>query len=323
MNNAQAGNVIRLLQTLYQGARNGLFGNAVFFNELPDDAKPNDISINTTSGVITQYDGENWISVINLATQSELNAHINDSLDAHDADAISYDNTSSGLSSNNAQEAITEVFLKSLQPSDIDTLAELNGLLTDAELIDTNDPRLSDARTPLAHTHTASEVTDFDIEVSNNASVISNTAKRSYPIADENKLATIETNAKDDQTASEVPVVPVGNIASTNVQAALQELQGDVDIINSELGDQTLTTSIKIAPYTALFADDVIITNSDVALYEGNTQIKLLNIRNNGIQSILIIPNGVETIENEPSALLEPGNSYTLAYDGVSNWNIV
>lgn len=38
-----------------------------------------------------------------------------------------------------------------LQPEDIDTLAELNNLLTDATLIDTADARLSDARTPTAH----------------------------------------------------------------------------------------------------------------------------------------------------------------------------
>jgi microcystin-dependent protein len=35
----------------------------------------------------------------------------------------------------------------------IDTLAELNGIITDATLIDTNDARLSDARTPTAHSH--------------------------------------------------------------------------------------------------------------------------------------------------------------------------
>lgn len=35
----------------------------------------------------------------------------------------------------------------------IDTLAELNGIVTDATLIDTNDARLSDARTPTAHSH--------------------------------------------------------------------------------------------------------------------------------------------------------------------------
>lgn len=50
---------------------------------------------------------------------------------------------------------------------------------------------------------------------------------------DKTKLDGIESNAKDDQNANEVPVTPVGNLASTNVQTALQELQGDIDTLNS------------------------------------------------------------------------------------------
>jgi len=64
-----------------------------------------------------------------------------------------------------------------LLSTDIDTLAELNAIVGDATLIDTTDSRLSDARTPTAHNHTASEITDFDTEVSNNTSVAANTAK--------------------------------------------------------------------------------------------------------------------------------------------------
>lgn len=47
--------------------------------------------------------------------------------------------------------------------------------------------------------------------------------------ADGGKLDTIETNAKDDQVASEVPVTAQGNLSSTTVQSALIELQSDVD----------------------------------------------------------------------------------------------
>ena len=65
-----------------------------------------------------------------------------------------------------------------LTAGDIDTLAELNAIITDATLIDTNDSRLSDARTPLSHTHTASAITDFDTEVSNNSDVLANTSAR-------------------------------------------------------------------------------------------------------------------------------------------------
>lgn len=45
-----------------------------------------------------------------------------------------------------------------LKPTDIDTLAELNAIITDAILIDTLDSRLSDARIPLAHVHNAVDV---------------------------------------------------------------------------------------------------------------------------------------------------------------------
>lgn len=68
----------------------------------------------------------------------------------------------------------------SIQTADINSLADLNSIVADATLIDTNDARLSDTRDPNAHTHTASEVTDFDTEVSNNTSVAANTAKISY-----------------------------------------------------------------------------------------------------------------------------------------------
>lgn len=45
--------------------------------------------------------------------------------------------------------------------SNIDTLAKLNAIIGDATLIDTTDSRLSDARTPTAHTHTESDITDL------------------------------------------------------------------------------------------------------------------------------------------------------------------
>ena len=46
-----------------------------------------------------------------------------------------------------------------LTAADIDTLAELNAIVTDATLIDTADSRLSDNRDPNSHNHSASEIT--------------------------------------------------------------------------------------------------------------------------------------------------------------------
>ena len=61
------------------------------------------------------------------------------------------------------------------------------------------------------------------IAAANNGSVLAATTA-SFTTADETKLDGIETGATADQVASEVPFTPAGNLASTDVQAALQEL---------------------------------------------------------------------------------------------------
>lgn len=54
-----------------------------------------------------------------------------------------------------------------VQPGDIDTLGELNAILTDATLIDTTDARLSNARTPTSHASTHSDGGSDPITVTN------------------------------------------------------------------------------------------------------------------------------------------------------------
>ncbi len=66
-----------------------------------------------------------------------------------------------------------------------------------------------------SHTHTASEITDFDTEVANNTAVAANTAKNSYPSADSTKLAGIEAGATADQTGAEIKAAYEGE-ADTN-----------------------------------------------------------------------------------------------------------
>lgn len=65
------------------------------------------------------------------------------------------------------------------------------------------------------HTHIAANITDFDTEVSNNADVTANTAKRTYPLADETKLSGIEASATADQTDAEIKTAYENN-ANTN-----------------------------------------------------------------------------------------------------------
>jgi len=54
----------------------------------------------------------------------------------------------------------------------------------------------------------------------------------SYTTAEESKLSGIEAGATADQTASDVPNVPSGNLSATDVQAALNELQTALDTKN-------------------------------------------------------------------------------------------
>lgn len=67
------------------------------------------------------------------------------------------------------------------------------------------DSRLTDARTPLTHTHDASDVTDFDTEVSNNTTVAANTAHLS------------DTDNPHEVTASQIGALPTtgGDVTGT------------------------------------------------------------------------------------------------------------
>ncbi len=56
-----------------------------------------------------------------------------------------------------------------LSANDINTLAKLNAIVADATLIDTGDSRLSDARTPTAHTHTEAEISNLGTAITLNA----------------------------------------------------------------------------------------------------------------------------------------------------------
>ena len=55
------------------------------------------------------------------------------------------------------------------------------------------------------------------------------------------KLAGIDAGAKADQNASEVSSSASGNLAATNVQAALEELQGDIDSLGAETNNLGIT----------------------------------------------------------------------------------
>lgn len=61
-----------------------------------------------------------------------------------------------------------------------------------------------DDKSDVGHTHSASEIDDFDAAVAASAAVAANTAKRSYPSGDETKLAGIEAGAQVNPTAAAI-----------------------------------------------------------------------------------------------------------------------
>lgn len=75
-------------------------------------------------------DGADTFTLTDVATQAELDAHISDATDAHDASAVGYDHATSGLSATDVQAAIDEVAAES--GASTDTLADVLGRGNDA-----------------------------------------------------------------------------------------------------------------------------------------------------------------------------------------------
>lgn len=146
----------------------------------------------------------------------------------------------SDITANNAKVGVTT----EIKPTDIDTLAELNAIITDATLIDTTDARLSDARTPLAHTQTASTITDFDTGVANNTAVVANTAKISFDSTSSTRLAdTSGSNTGDNAVNTLYSALETNATHSGEVigATALTIASGVVDIDNLKTELKTTT----------------------------------------------------------------------------------
>lgn len=73
----------------------------------------------------------------------------------------------------------------------------------------------------------------------------------------------------DDQNASEVPVTPTGNLASSDVQAALEEHQSDIDNINTEQGTQN-TNIANNSSAIATIQSEQATQNNRLTTNEGN-----------------------------------------------------
>ncbi len=90
-----------------------------------------------------------------------------------------------------------------------------NGVVDNSEKLEGQDSSYHLSRSNHTGSQPASTINDFDTEVSNNSAVSINTAKRTYPLADENKLSGIEALAEVNQTDSEIKTQYENN-ANTN-----------------------------------------------------------------------------------------------------------
>ena len=177
-----------------------------------------------SNGVVTSDSGDNATIPLADGTNAGLfSAAEKSKLSAIEAGAQADQNASEVVSSASGNLTSTNVqaALQELQ-GDIDSLGA-----------ETND---------LGITHNAS---DIDVTIENGSDITieaaTTTEAGAMTAADKTKLDGIEANAKDDQSASQVPSSASGNLTSTNVQSALEELQGDIDSLGSETNNLSIT----------------------------------------------------------------------------------
>jgi hypothetical protein len=151
-----------------------------------------------------------YADTVGSTAQTNLNNHLNDTTDAHDASAIS--NVPAGsIVATDAQAAINEL--------DGDIQGHINDAADahDASAI-SNVPAGN-----LAATDVQGALNELQGDIDTNASGLANHL----------------SDATDAHDASAISVVPTGNLAASDVQAALQELQGDADTASSHIAAST------------------------------------------------------------------------------------
>lgn len=190
------------------------------------------ISYNNATSGLTSTDAQGAIDEVEGRLQTaeqDISNHIADTVDAHDASAIS--NVPAGnLAATDVQGALNEL------QSDIDTRALASDLSNHL-----SDPTDAHDASAISYVNITSGLTATDIQ-----GAIDEV---------EGRLDTVETDAGTAQTdidnhiadttdahdASAISNVPSGNLAATDVQGALNELQSDVDTraLNSDLTTHT------------------------------------------------------------------------------------
>jgi hypothetical protein len=170
---------------------------------------------NLKSGVLNTSTTLTGAANTNIPSTLAVKTYIDNGLSAqNEADEITYDNTSSGLTAVNVQAAIDEIDV------DIDDLNTLSGVAKNEVDLGTftgvTIPDDSTIKQALQALETDLETRALDSDLDNHINDV--------------------TDAHD---ASAISVVPTGNLASSDVQSALVELQGDADAANTHISAST------------------------------------------------------------------------------------
>lgn len=204
-------------------------------------------------------------------TDPNLTAHLNDTTDAHDASAIS--NVPSGnLAATDVQAALNEL------QGDIDSLG--SGAVEVAQD--------AIAAALAAGTQDGATLTYDD---GLNKYDLTNTDKGSVAVASHESDVTAHP-------ASSIVNTPSGNLAATEVQAALNELQSDID---------TRATSSALSAHIADTANPHAVTKSQVGL--GNVDNTSDATKNSAVATLTnkTIDGGSNTLQNIPGSALNNG----------------
>lgn len=269
------------------------------------------------------------VETSSAGVQANLDAHINDTTDAHDASAVS-SIPSGNLAATDVQSALNEL------QSDIDTRATttaLNDHITDA--VDAHDASAisSVPSGNLAATDVQSALNELQSDIDTRATT---TALNDHI-----------TDTTDAHDASAISSVPAGNLAATDVQAALNELDTEKAKINGDLANSFSMLRSEIATATdaattgsnaslAAFTQGIIrLTNASLVslanIPAGNSgqQLEIVNRTGNSV-SIVDSASAVGTAANRiltgtsANITLASDASLLLEYDATSaRWQII
>ena len=183
-----------------------------------------------------------FLAAADIDTLAELNLIIGD---ANLGDEGDFATAAQGTTADTASQpghTHLEVDITDLQvylrAADINLLAELNAILTDATLIDTADTRLSNARTPTAHTHSEVDITDLQSYLA--TTDINTLVKINAVIADATLIDTADSRLSDDRdpTAHTHTESEISDFGTYVTAASINTLGGlNAIVLDATLGD--------------------------------------------------------------------------------------